>query len=291
MNLSELPARFLPKQRQCSYRGCVQKHDWNPLFRSDSGIELQEQWLCSEECFLAAARDLLASLGEVRPVSSTSRTHLPLGLVMVSRGDLSSGQLRAALDFQQKSRPAKRIGDVLKELGVVGENEITRALAEQWSCPVFPLQAPENLAMTEHLPLHLLESYRMLPVHFAPAARILLLGFTDTLHHSVLYATEQMLGCRTEACLIQSSFYWRQLELLRASAGSSQIVIETNTTVMEAAQILLNYARQLESSKVRIVSCGKYLWIRLEPKTLHLLLRVPLTASACADDTFGLLRT
>ncbi len=280
MNLSQLPSRLLPKQRQCSYRGCIQKPDWNRLFHSVQGIELQGEWMCSEACFLAAAQELLSSLGEARTTSPSSRTHLPLGLVMVSRGDLTSTQLRAALDYQQKSKPGKRIGDVLKELGVVVETQITRALAEQWSCPVFPLQAAEPPAMPEQLPLQLLETYRMLPVHSAPAARMLLLGFTDALHHSVLYAVERMLGCRTEACLIQSNFYRRQLELLRASAGSSQIVIETSTTVMEAAQILLNYARQLESTEARVVSCGNYLWIRLEPRILHILLRTPLLPSS-----------
>ena len=194
MNLSQLPSRLLPKQRQCSYRGCIQKPDWNRLFHSVQGIELQGEWMCSEACFLAAAQELLSSLGEARTASPSSRTHLPLGLVMVSRGDLTSTQLRAALDYQQKSKPCKRIGDVLKELGVVVETQITRALAEQWSCPVFPLQAAEPPAMPEQLPLQLLETYRMLPVHSAPAARMLLLGFTDALHHSVLYAVGTNVG-------------------------------------------------------------------------------------------------
>ena len=252
------------------------------MFRNERGIDVEGQWVCSSACFLAVAQELIASLRESRAPVASTRTRLPLGLVMVSRGEVSSGQLRVALEYQQKCRKGKRIGDVFKELGIADDNQILRALAEQWSIPIFPLHDAEASVIPERLPMQLLETYRTLPVHFAPAGRVLLLGFVDTLHRSVLYAVEQMLGCRTEACLVQPTFYSRQLERLRRNAENSAIVIETRTTVIEASQIALNYAQQLEAASARMVSCGQYLWIRLDPNDFHLLLRFPAATSARA---------
>lgn len=282
IGLSELPARLLGGQRRCCYHACTQKSDWSRVFRGERGIDVEGQWVCSAACFLGVAQELIANLSESRTPVVSTRTHLPLGLVMVSRGEVSSGQLRAALEYQQKSRQGKRIGDVFKELGIADDNQIMRALAEQWSIPIFPLHDPEVLVIPERLPMQLLETYRTLPVHFAPAARVLLLGFVDTLHRSLLYAVEQMLGCRTEPCLVQPNFYRRQLELLRGNAENSEIVIDTSTTVIEAAQIALNYAQQLEAATARIVSCGQYLWIRLDPNDFHLLLRFPAATATLA---------
>jgi len=283
MDISELSSRLRSRQRPCSYRECARKIEWSDLLHRDAGIELDGQWLCSENCFLAAARDLLASIGEVRSPAVSTRTALPLGLIMVSRGDLTAAQLRIALDYQQKICPSKKIGNVLRDFGVVAEGQITRALAEQWSCPIFPLQPPEDLTVPDLLPLHLLETYGVVPVHFTSGAKMMLLGFTEALHHSVLYATEKMLNCRTEACLISPSLYSRQLESLRFRGTSTQIVIETMSSATEAAQIVRNYALQLSCNRVRVVSCGRYLWIRLEPKSLDILLRIPFSPGPRKD--------
>lgn len=272
--LAELPARLLVNRRRCSYSACSQKPDWNRLFQADRGIELQDEWLCSESCFLSRVSELLFAIDEPRPALACQRSQLPLGLVMISRGSLTSAQLHYALE-QQKRRPGKRIGEVLKELGVADESQITRALAQQWSCPVFSFQTPETVEIADQFPLHLFELYRMLPVHFSPASHVLLLGFTETVHHSLLYATEQMLGCRAEPCLIQFSVYQRHLETLRAASLDTQVVIETRTSVKEGATILLNYARQLEAQKARVVRCGDYVWVRFEPRVFNVLLKLP----------------
>ncbi|HLH08481.1 MAG TPA: hypothetical protein VKW78_14670 [Terriglobales bacterium] len=274
MTLSELPIRLLSKGRRCGNQHCKHALDWTQMLRPDRGIEFQGQWLCSEDCFSSVMEDAISTIPEPVPGPVSSRG-MPLGLVLLSRGYLTHTQLNQALQYQQSRRPAKRIGDVLKELGVANDRQITRALAERSGCPVFTLQPSESSSCGECLPLHFLEVYRMLPVHFSPGTRTLFLGFTERVSYALLYAVEQMLGIHAEPCLIESSLYERQYEIARNRSSNAQIVIETAITISEAVRLVLNYARQLQTASVRVASCGEYLWLRLTPTGFDIVIRFP----------------
>ena len=58
-----------------------------------------------------------------------------LGQILVRRTSLSTGDLEAALSFQEQEAPEKRIGQILIERGHVGEGDVGAALAEQWDVP------------------------------------------------------------------------------------------------------------------------------------------------------------
>jgi hypothetical protein len=201
---------------------------------------------------------------------------VPLGLILLSRQQLLPEQLRTALEAQRVAGTGK-IGHWLQRMQFITEAQLTSALARQWSCAVLR----SNRAMVDwqrlpEIPLLLLESLRMLPVHFVEATRTLHLAFAEGIDYTVLYSIEQMLGCRTEACLVGATALDRSLVTLLDQRGRCEVVLDRVADTAEVVRVLLSYAHRLAASEVRMAACGSYVWLRMErPQSppVNLLLR------------------
>jgi hypothetical protein len=200
---------------------------------------------------------------------------------MLSRGQLTHAQLRAALEAQSANRH-RRIGEWLEQLGFATEQQVTAALGLQWACPVLGWKPPHDFTCGRMLPYRLLEHFRMLPVQFVAATRIFYLAFCDGIDYSALYAIEQMLDCRTQACLIGRSTMDRELERMGHEARAGDMLFESWHDPAAMAHITCGYALKLSAEQVRMVTCGEYIWVRIEAKSevSTLLFRHPLAAPA-----------
>jgi hypothetical protein len=187
---------------------------------------------------------------------------IPLGLLLLSRGQLSNSQLRLALEAQRTNGKG-RIGHWLENLGFATEEQITVALGIQWACPVLPSHSSFDKGSARLLPLRLLESFRMFPVKFVTATRIFLVAFCDGVDYRALYAIEQMLHCRTEACLLSRSALERALEGIGHEPRNGDLLFESWRDMTEMARITCGYVLKLGAEDVRIVTCGEYIWVRL----------------------------
>ncbi|MBZ5659234.1 MAG: hypothetical protein LAO08_02400 [Acidobacteriia bacterium] len=259
--------------RVCQNRACLQRRvvlpDW---LRKDDGICLQGQWYCSSGCFELAAQAVFHRLLP-NPESGRKRAHrIPIGLFLLSRGTINSEQLKLALDMQ-KEKGVGRIGKFLQQIRAVSEQDITDGLAAQWGCPVYPLgHARDFLKCASLLPLTLLETGRMLPVHHLRSAQMLYIGFVEGIDHSALYAVEQMLRLRTVPCVVSESELLSALDSLRHTESEPATVFDSPTSPVEMARTTRSYARQVDATDVWIARSGRFIWIRLqtlmEPKDI-----------------------
>ena len=271
----------------CGYCECVHaKSTWRKMRRRSGGVRLQGARYCRTECLELA---LIAVLGQARrePGRAAVAAHrIPLGLLLLSRKQLTAPQLRTALEAQRaagegesRGESGKKIGAWLQELGFATEHQITSALACQWSCPMLRT-GPGGLGICRFpcIPARLLESLRMVPVELVEATGILFIAFSEGIDYTVLYAIEQMLGYRTEACLVCPSILQKSLQAQARPRGSSDVVIDEVEDARECAHIIGSYSAKLKAEEVRFARCGEHLWIRLERlkhETVNLLLRVP----------------
>jgi hypothetical protein len=115
-------------------------------------------------------------------------------------------------------------------------------------------------------------------VEFAAAAGTLLIAFGEGVDHTMLYAIEQMLGCRTEACLVCPSALQKGLHGLAQRRGAGDVVFDRMEDAGECARIIGSYATKVGAEQVRMARCGKHIWIRLESlsrEAVNLVLRTP----------------
>jgi hypothetical protein len=267
------PFDLKPKECAAAAYGCRQ----TPYFgRQRDGIRSQDEWYCSANCFELG---IVARLRKLRS-SNFRRTvshRVPLGLVLLSHGTITQAQLSQAL-AAQRAAGTGRLGEWLQQTGATGELEVTRALSQQWSCPLIKC-CSANLEAAALLPWQLLEFYRMMPFHYAAANRTIYVAFSEHVTYSVLSAIESMLECRTEACLITPSEMDRNLDEAHRCLPSRGVVFERVQTDIEIAATVRSYALECSAIAARTSSCGDYIWARvLGKQNLDLLFRSSSTA-------------
>jgi hypothetical protein len=255
------------------------------LFGQPRGVRLRGGWYCLDPCVEHALRD---AIERMRPGTPRTIAHrIPLGLLLLSRQQLSERQLRTALEAQRAAGRGK-IGEWLQSFGFVTDAEITAALARQWSCPVLRTKAFSlDTSRTPQLPVALLESFGMAPVIYVSSTATLHMAFSERIDYTALYAIEQMLGCHTEPCLVLPSVLRTSLAARAGERFESEVVINRAGHAAEMARIVCGYAVCIEASEIRLAACGTHLWVRLLAAArdpLDLLLRP-------AIDSIGTART
>lgn len=265
----------------CADEQCGASRRFAGWMRSgEDGIVVETEWYCSATCFERGAIRRFYELLSV-PESRARRMHrIPLGLILMSRGVIDQAQLNAALAAQKDAGTGK-IGEWLVRLAAIDERQVTKALSEQWCCPVLRSSIVPP-CFTASVPVGLLEHHRMIPVHHSDSPPTTYIAFSEYIDHSVLYGMSQMLRCRVEPCLVTESTLNRSLETLGAAARQDEVVFDDRTGSLagrEMARITRNYAVQFHADEARLVNCGEHLWVRLMRKRqkLDLLFRRKVT--------------
>lgn len=258
---------------RCSWPECRRRRArWQGLLHRNQGVRCGNDWYCSSDClhdFLVSA--LYRHLAKPPSSGSAAGHRVPLGLILLSRGQIEHDSLQQALKLQRSD--GGRVGDCLRRLSVVTEDQITSALAKQWSCPVYPISRGSECRHL--LPRQLQEFHRMLPVHFVEPTRDLYVAFEQHVDYTALLAVERMLDCHTRPCVLPESELRRRLAQEQLECGNPEIVFGSNITSQELSRSVCSYVQQTGAECVRLLGCGAHLWIRLEgdQRSLDLLVR------------------
>lgn len=268
--------------RQCESPACSHRRRlWQAWFEPLHGRSLDGHWYCSPECFEQALTSAIAKLlpGTAQPPPKPHR--IPLGLLMLSRGLVDNEQLKKALKAQKDSGSG-RVGEWLRHIGAVSEEQVTQILGMQLSIPVFPLNQSRRFLECGHLvPFSLLEVAEMLPVHHVPTSQHLYMAFIDHVNYSALYAVEKMLECHTEPCLAVQSQVLQALRELRGRPRPVEVFLDSISDPWDMASTISSQAENIAATDVRISGFDGLIWARLIPPSGHadILFQPPRTPS------------
>src|SRR6266700_2703070 len=167
--------------------------------------------------------------------------------------------------YKARGVPESRLGQILMSMGAVSEDQITTAVAAQWSVPVLrpdPCHVPEA---TQLIPFALMERYKMLPVHFNKQQNRLHMAFAQAVDYSVLYSIEQMLGVKTEACMADESVLVNLIGLTSNQDRPAEYVLN-NISARELVSMIAGYALRLRTERINASSCHGQIWVRATKK-------------------------
>lgn len=264
----------LPRRER---RGCAHTRPrWQNLRVRSKAVLLNGTRLCVDECLepaLARALEHANSAVKHRPSH-----RVPLGLLLLSRQQVTQAQLHAALEAQRESGHG-RIGEWLQSMGFVTEQKVTAALAKQWSCPVLSadLSLPHDRRRPT-IPFALLQQFAMIPLSYVESTSRLHVAFGEAVDYTVLYAIEQMIGCHTEPCMALPSLVHSRLDDLARHREETEFVFDRINDAAEFARIVRSYCSRISASEVRLADCRAFHWVRLLPpsrRPMDLLLRCP----------------
>ena len=171
---------------------------------SRTGIYLDGRWYCGSQCLMKALARHLARPKVPRHSRRLPDHRIPLGLLMMSRGEITYDQLKEALEAQRLATHG-RLGEWLCELGYANERQITVALGVQSACPVLSRAPASCRPWSGWLPLELQIYFKAIPIHFASGSSTLSLAFGEHVDHTLLYTAGRMLRCQTRGCLMPRS--------------------------------------------------------------------------------------
>jgi hypothetical protein len=250
------PSREL---RDCGHDSGI----WRRLRGRHEKILLRGSRYCVDQCLDKVLADIIQQL-RFAGRSATSTVHrIPLGLLLLSRQQITAEGLRVAIEAQRFAGHGK-IGEWLQTLGFVTEYQVTAALARQWACPVRrTLPLTHGLNRNPQIPAFLLHSSVMIPIEYVESTATLHVAFGEGIDRGVLYAIEQMLDCRTEPCLVVPSLLHKSLQTSFEHRGPSEVVFDRIADVSEGVRIIRSYCTRVAAVEIRIVPCGLCLWIRL----------------------------
>jgi hypothetical protein len=177
---------------------------------------------------------------------------------------VNNEQLKKALRAQKDSGSG-RVGEWLRHIGAVSEEQVTQILGLQLSIPVFPLNQSRRFLECAHLvPFSLLEVAEMLPVHHLPTTQHLYVAFVDRINYSALYAVEKMLECHTEPCVAVQSQVLQALKELRGRPRPVEVLVDSISDPWEMAATVFAQVERQGATNVRVSGFDGFIWARLD---------------------------
>lgn len=263
---------------RCASPACSLRLKVQPaLIARFHGVWFQNHWYhdpaCLTEVLVDAVKQILPTVVPPRP-----RAHrLPLGLLLIERGAITPEQLREALRLQRTAGSGK-LGYWLRQTSGLEENQLCAALGQQWGCPVFPLDSRSFAPpFDEALPYPLLAAAKAVPVYSTHQGRQRHIAFSERIDHTLLYALEEILECRTFPCVARESAIAESLEQIRRRSSRQEIYFDSVRDPVEMAATICSYAAQMDTRQIKVVNAGGHLWVGLFRKNIRrdLLFRGP----------------
>jgi hypothetical protein len=244
---------------RCANHDC--RSGWVHLFRRRSMPIFEGGWTCSPQCtealLLGAVR---RELDDRQPACETHRHRIPLGLLMMEQGWITSNQLRDALEAQ-KAAVRGRLGNWLVLQHATDETTVTRALGLQWSCPVLPAELAGPAALTSVMPRLFLDAFGVLPLRVA-ADKLLYLGFEQSPDSVLAFAIGRMSGMRVESAIVPSSVFHRAQRNMLAEQFPTVQLAEA-VSELAAAHLLARSIERHQPAEARLVRMHDCLWLRM----------------------------
>jgi len=253
-----------PRTRPGPFAACANPDcgsSWMHLWRSRAAPIIEGGWSCSPQCTSSLVGSAVRRALDGRTLSEPAHRHrVPLGLLMVEQGWITTPQLRRALDAQ-RTAGCGRLGQWLIGVEGVTEQLVTRALSLQWSCPVLALDFHDPEALAPLIPRLFLDAFAVLPLRVA-GGRLLYLGFEDRLDPVLALAVERVAGLRVESGVVPASlFRSAHTRMLGATFPAIELIeAASQPTAVAALSRAIERAHPVESRLARVHDC---LWLRL----------------------------
>jgi len=246
---------------RCGEPNCASHARMQPaIFARVNGLMYNNRWYhalnCTKGTLTNQCEEILRTFKEMIP----KRHRLPLGLLLVNRGAITSQQLRNALERQRLTGKHK-LGYWLREAGNLRETHVASALGQQWGVAVFPMGERTIRNLEEMgLPFPVFATSKAVPVHQNGKGGAVHIAFSERVDHTLLYAVEEMLGCRTIACMGAESEVNQALEEWQRRCVESEICFDTVREAWEIAETVCSYAAQLNAKQIKLARAGAFLW-------------------------------
>lgn len=250
---------------RCALDGCGR---WRPdtlVRRGRLGVSFGDHWFCSRACLEARTRQQLSAVDLQAPTHS-SVPPLHLGTLLLHRQALSRELLHAALREQRET--GLRLGEQLKEMGLVTSDDLVRALAAQAGVGYLSSIDPARVASGPGgLAPEAVRALGLVPFEVTPDRQRIRVASAAPLRRLAVAALTEMTGLRVEPFIVSDDDFQR---LLKEYGSAGPAARDRGVrTVSDAAARIARAAEDGEAVRMQHTRCDSYVWVRLEGKEKH----------------------
>ncbi|HVF92612.1 MAG TPA: ATPase, T2SS/T4P/T4SS family [Blastocatellia bacterium] len=154
------------------------------------------------------------SVPRLEAIVRRQKTKMLTGEILVARGLVTADDVAAALDSQRKSGPrARRIGEILMDMGLIEERHVVEALSDKFSIPVLdPDISQIDCELGRRISLKYLRRQVALPIKLEGGELHLLVS--DPTNTSFMEEIARLFNCRVRLSLASSAVILQTLNLV-----------------------------------------------------------------------------
>lgn len=246
---------------RCALDSCGR---WRPdalVRRGRVGVSFDGEWYCSRACLESRTRRVLSAVdGPDRVGGGVPPLHL--GTLLLHRQIVSRELLHVALREQRQT--GLRLGAQLKEMGLVTDDDLVRALATQAGVAclssIDPARvtggpgglAPEAVRALQLVPFEATSDRRLRVASAAPLRRL------------AVAALAAMTGLRVEPFIVGDDVFRVLLTAYGSARPPALATASAVRTVSEAAARIARAAEEGEALRMQHTRCDDHVWVRLE---------------------------
>lgn len=236
---------------------------WLTFMKDHRRPMFEGRWGCTAGCLEAMVRRAVRRESGVRHAEERDSGHrhrLPLGLVLLAQGRITTTQLEQALDRQRRAGRG-RIGRWLMEEYGLDPDCIARALAVQWGCPVLAMEGfdPERMALAA--PRLLVEQLGMVPLRMA-GERTLQLAFRERPDAAAAFALERMTGLKVESGLAAPA-EWMAAQQRLCACDFVEAEFEQVAEIGLLPRRIAAALGRMRPRAARLVRAHEFFWLRM----------------------------
>ena len=156
-----------------------------------------------------------------------------IGQILVDLGYIQEEQLLLLLEEQQRN-PGQLLGKMAEDMGLITDDQLAQALAEQWDMQVIDLgDVTISKSVLQHVTEPMAQLYRIIPVHFEEEQNSLTIAMCNPQNLSVKDELRTFLGYEIRVVVSTESDIKRALDKHYAAEGESmeKIVSDMNEDV------------------------------------------------------------
>lgn len=156
-----------------------------------------------------------------------------IGQILVDLGYIQEEQLLLLLEEQQRN-PGQLLGKMAEDMGLITDDQLAQALAEQWDMQVIDLgDVTISKSILQHVTEPMAQLYRIIPVHFEEEQNSLTIAMCNPQNLSVKDELRTFLGYEIRVVVSTESDIKRALDKHYAAEGESmeKIVSDMNEDV------------------------------------------------------------
>lgn len=241
----------------CANPSC--RSGWLHLTRSRSWPIFENGWTCSPECTTERLAQAVRREMESRSASQPHRHRVPLGLLLLKKGWISADQFKEAR--QRQRREGGRIGHWLVRHAGITEDQLTHALAQQWSRPVLALDSYDPGRVSSTIPRLFSEAFALTPLRLT-GSRLLYVGYAQDPDPVLELAIESMTGTKVQAGFLPASQFApaHQRYLSAAFPPAEFLEAISGPALVRALTGCVERNRPWQSRLVRV---HDWLWLRM----------------------------